>query len=182
MAAAPGQHWRKGMLKAKNRQPRASLEGRKLDFWIPTLRVFRFVGKIYRCDCHHGCGLLVVRVSARQQGRPNGPRSGQHRGGGGAGSGMCRQIICATRRSCQSCRSEELRSDYEQREFVEKGGWAVAIVSNAPDYQLASECAKMILLTTASLRGAHLQSAQSAYERACIGLTPGEIEQARSFA
>ena len=39
-----------------------------------------------------------------------------------------------------------------------------------------------ILLATASLRGAHLQSAQSAYQRACIGLTPAEIEQARSFA
>ena len=40
---------------------------------------------------------------------------------------------------------KNLRSDYEQREFVEKGGWAVAIVSSAPDYQLASECAKRIL-------------------------------------
>jgi hypothetical protein len=40
---------------------------------------------------------------------------------------------------------KKLRSDYEQREFVEKGGWAVAIVSSAPDYQLASECAKRIL-------------------------------------
>jgi hypothetical protein len=39
-----------------------------------------------------------------------------------------------------------------------------------------------ILLATASLRGAHLQSAQSAYQRACLGLTPAEIEQARSFA
>ena len=39
-----------------------------------------------------------------------------------------------------------------------------------------------ILLATASLRGAHLQSAQSAYQRACIRLTPAEIEQARSFA
>ena len=38
------------------------------------------------------------------------------------------------------------------------------------------------LLATTSLRGAHLQSAQSAYQRACIGLTPAEIEQARSFA
>jgi hypothetical protein len=36
----------------------------------------------------------------------------------------------------------KLRSDYEQRDFIEKGGWAVAIVSDAPDYQLASECAK----------------------------------------
>jgi hypothetical protein len=40
---------------------------------------------------------------------------------------------------------KKLRSDYEQRDFVEKGGWAVAIVSSAPDYQLASECAKSIL-------------------------------------
>jgi hypothetical protein len=39
-----------------------------------------------------------------------------------------------------------------------------------------------ILLATASLRDAHLQNAQSAYQRACIGLTPAEIEQARSFA
>ncbi len=40
---------------------------------------------------------------------------------------------------------KKLRSDYEQRNFIEKGGWAVAIVSGAPDYQLASECAKRIL-------------------------------------
>jgi hypothetical protein len=40
---------------------------------------------------------------------------------------------------------KKLRSDYEQRDFIEKGGWAVAIVSDAPDYQLASECAKSIL-------------------------------------
>jgi TPR repeat protein len=39
-----------------------------------------------------------------------------------------------------------------------------------------------ILLATASLHGAHLQRAQSAYQRACIGLTPAEIERARSFA
>jgi len=39
-----------------------------------------------------------------------------------------------------------------------------------------------ILLATASLRGAHLQRAQSAYQRACIGLTPAEIDQAKSFA
>ena len=37
------------------------------------------------------------------------------------------------------------------------------------------------LLATTSLRGAHLQSAQTAYRRACAGLTPAEIEQARSF-
>ena len=40
---------------------------------------------------------------------------------------------------------KKLRSNYEQRDFIEKGGWAVAIVSDAPDYQLASECAKSIL-------------------------------------
>jgi len=39
-----------------------------------------------------------------------------------------------------------------------------------------------ILLAIASLRGAHLESARSAYRRACVGLTPAEIEQARSFA
>ena len=38
-----------------------------------------------------------------------------------------------------------------------------------------------ILLATESLRGAHLQRAQSAYQRACIGLTPAEIERARCF-
>ena len=38
------------------------------------------------------------------------------------------------------------------------------------------------LLATASLRGAHLQSAQSAYQRACMGLSPAEIEEAKSFA
>ena len=45
---------------------------------------------------------------------------------------------------------KKLRSDYEQREFIEKGGWAVAIVSSAPDYQLASECAKRILAAKAA--------------------------------
>jgi TPR repeat protein len=39
-----------------------------------------------------------------------------------------------------------------------------------------------MLLAIASLRGAHLESAQSAYQRVCIGLTPAEIERARSFA
>ena len=39
-----------------------------------------------------------------------------------------------------------------------------------------------ILLATGSLRGAHLQSAQSAYQRACMGLSPAEIEEAKSFA
>ena len=45
-----------------------------------------------------------------------------------------------------------------------------------------SERAGGSLLAIASLRGAHLQSAQSAYQRACMGLTPAEIEQAKSFA
>jgi hypothetical protein len=39
-----------------------------------------------------------------------------------------------------------------------------------------------ILLAIANLRGAHLENAQSAYERACVGLTPAEIERAKSFA
>jgi TPR repeat protein len=39
-----------------------------------------------------------------------------------------------------------------------------------------------ILLAIASLRGAHLESAQSAYRRVSVGLTPAEIEQAKSFA
>jgi hypothetical protein len=40
---------------------------------------------------------------------------------------------------------KKLTSDYEQRNFVEKGSWAVASVSNAPNYQLVAECAKRIL-------------------------------------
>ncbi len=40
---------------------------------------------------------------------------------------------------------KKLASDYEQRDFIEKGGWAAAIVSNASGYQLAAECAKKIL-------------------------------------
>jgi hypothetical protein len=39
----------------------------------------------------------------------------------------------------------KLTSDYEQRNFVEKGNWAVATVSDAPNYQLVSECTKKIL-------------------------------------
>ena len=38
-----------------------------------------------------------------------------------------------------------LTSDYEQRTFVEKGAWAVAAVSDAPNYQLVAECTKRIL-------------------------------------
>ena len=40
---------------------------------------------------------------------------------------------------------KKLASDYEQRNFVEKGGWAVASVSDAPNYKLVSECTKRIL-------------------------------------
>jgi hypothetical protein len=40
---------------------------------------------------------------------------------------------------------KKLASDYDQRSFIEKGGWAVAAVSNAPNYQLVSECTKRIL-------------------------------------
>lgn len=38
-----------------------------------------------------------------------------------------------------------LKMDYAQREFIEKGGWATMRDANAPNYQLASECAKRIL-------------------------------------
>jgi hypothetical protein len=40
---------------------------------------------------------------------------------------------------------KKLTSEYEQRNFVEKGGWATASVSVAPNYQLVSECTKKIL-------------------------------------
>ncbi|HXP03602.1 MAG TPA: hypothetical protein VN808_05740 [Stellaceae bacterium] len=40
---------------------------------------------------------------------------------------------------------KKLASDYEQRSFVEKGGWAVAAVSDAPNYRLVTECTKRIL-------------------------------------
>jgi hypothetical protein len=40
---------------------------------------------------------------------------------------------------------KKLTSDYEQRNFVEKGGWAAAAVSAAPSYRLVSECTKKIL-------------------------------------
>jgi hypothetical protein len=40
---------------------------------------------------------------------------------------------------------KKLTSDYEQRSFVEKGGWAAAAVSDAPNYRLVSECTKRIL-------------------------------------
>jgi TPR repeat protein len=38
------------------------------------------------------------------------------------------------------------------------------------------------LLATATLRGAHLERAQSAYQRASFRLTPAQIAQARNFA
>jgi hypothetical protein len=39
----------------------------------------------------------------------------------------------------------KLTSDYEQQNVIEKGGWATAIVSNAPNYQLVSACTKRLL-------------------------------------
>ncbi|HEX3860493.1 MAG TPA: hypothetical protein VHY35_02240 [Stellaceae bacterium] len=39
----------------------------------------------------------------------------------------------------------KLTSDYSQRDFVEKGGWAVAVDAKSPNYQLVSECTKKIL-------------------------------------
>jgi TPR repeat protein len=53
------------------------------------------------------------------------------------------------------------------------------IYAGEPDMpESSARACGWILLATASLRGAHLQSAQSAHQRACIGLTPAEIEQA----
>ena len=40
---------------------------------------------------------------------------------------------------------KKMTSDYQQRDFVEKGGWATAVDSKSPNYQLTSECAKRIL-------------------------------------
>lgn len=40
---------------------------------------------------------------------------------------------------------KKLTSDYEQRNFVEKGGWATAAVSEAPNHELVSACTKRIL-------------------------------------
>lgn len=39
----------------------------------------------------------------------------------------------------------KLSSDYQQRDYVEKGGWAAASGSIASDYQLAGEGSKKIL-------------------------------------
>jgi len=39
----------------------------------------------------------------------------------------------------------KLSSDYAQRDFVEKGGWAVAVATATPNYQLVSACTKKIL-------------------------------------
>jgi hypothetical protein len=40
---------------------------------------------------------------------------------------------------------KKLTSDYAQRDFIEKGGWAKATDAKLPEYQLASECTKKIL-------------------------------------
>jgi hypothetical protein len=40
---------------------------------------------------------------------------------------------------------KKLTSDYSQRDFVEKGGWAAAIASTSPNYRLVSECTRKIL-------------------------------------
>ena len=38
-------------------------------------------------------------------------------------------------------------SDYQQRDFVEKGGWANAVETAVPNYELVAACAKRILAT-----------------------------------
>lgn len=59
--------------------------------------------------------------------------------------------VCADRffaqadSAAQLAQLKLLKMDYAQREFVEKGGWAVSMDTSAPNYQLQSECAKRIL-------------------------------------
>lgn len=40
--------------------------------------------------------------------------------------------------NAQLAQLKTLTSDYQQRDFVEKGNWAVAAISDAPNYQLVS--------------------------------------------
>ena len=40
---------------------------------------------------------------------------------------------------------KKLTSDYSQRDFIEKGGWATATTAKSPNYQLVAECTKKIL-------------------------------------
>ena len=47
--------------------------------------------------------------------------------------------------NAQLAQLKTLTSDYQQRDFVEKGNWAVAAISDAPNYQLVSACTKRIL-------------------------------------
>lgn len=59
--------------------------------------------------------------------------------------------VCAARFFAQPDAStkladfKKLSSDYERRDFVEKGGWANSTETATPNYQLASACAKRIL-------------------------------------
>lgn len=57
------------------------------------------------------------------------------------------------------------------------------IYADEPDRPKSSiRACGWLLLAAKSLRGAHLQSAQSTYLRVSSGLTPAEIEQAKYFA
>jgi hypothetical protein len=40
---------------------------------------------------------------------------------------------------------KKLTSDYAQRDFIQKGGWATAIDAKTLDYQLATACTKRLL-------------------------------------
>jgi hypothetical protein len=42
---------------------------------------------------------------------------------------------------------KKLTSDYAQREFVEKGGWATVVDSKVPTYRLTAECTRQLLAT-----------------------------------
>jgi hypothetical protein len=52
--------------------------------------------------------------------------------------------------AAQLAAMKQMRSDYEQRSFVEKGSWATAAVSVAPSYELVSACTKRILTTNSA--------------------------------
>jgi TPR repeat protein len=57
------------------------------------------------------------------------------------------------------------------------------IYAEAPDMAESQvKACGWYLLAAASLRGAHLHRARSGYERVCLHLTPGQIEQVRRFA
>jgi hypothetical protein len=59
--------------------------------------------------------------------------------------------VCAAKFFAQSdapaklAELKKLTTDYAQRDFVDKGGWATVVNSTVPAYRLAAECTKQIL-------------------------------------